>query len=446
MKTLEKRAHQLKEGDINEGPVVYWMSRDQRIRDNWALLYAQKLAIKENQPLLIVFNVLDTFLEALPRSYHFMMEGLQEIYTDLNDYNIPFFLVKGDPIKNILQCIKDLNISQLITDFSPLKEKQTWNKSIADSISIPFYEVDTHNIVPVWVASDKKEYAAYTLRKKIAKHLDRFLTDIPTLQPHPYTYDGTSSSINWDSYLNKYDKDTNIAFQSGEQHAMTMLREFLDQKFKNYMNTRNDPNILGTSNLSPYLHYGQISAQRVVWEAVKLKDIYELKSSFYDEIIVRKEISDNFCYYEPNYDNFKGFHSWAQDTLNIHWKDPREYIYSREDFEYGKTHDKVWNAAQIQLVKTGHMHNYMRMYWAKKILEWTPNPAIAQEYAIYLNNKYELDGRDPNGYAGVAWSIGGVHDRAWNSRDIFGKIRYMSYNGLKRKFNIIKYCETYSDL
>ncbi len=160
-----------------------------------------------------------------------------------------------------------------------------------------------------------------------------------------------------------------------------------------------------------------------------------------EELIVRRELSDNFCFYNSDYDQFSGFPEWAQKTLNEHRGDKREFIYSLEQFEHGKTHDDLWNAAQLQMVLTGKMHGYMRMYWAKKILEWTGSPEDALEIAIHLNDKYELDGRDTNGYVGVAWSIGGVHDRAWQERPVFGKIRYMSYAGCKRKFDVSTFIE-----
>jgi deoxyribodipyrimidine photo-lyase len=163
------------------------------------------------------------------------------------------------------------------------------------------------------------------------------------------------------------------------------------------------------------------------------------RETFLEELVVRRELSDNFCFYNSNYDNFRGFPEWARKTLDIHRGDAREYHYTAEQLECAETHDDLWNAAQTEMVKRGKMHGYMRMYWAKKILEWTESPEMAMEVAVYLNDRYELDGRDPNGYAGIAWSIGGVHDRAWNERPVFGKIRYMSYNGCKTKFNVKEY-------
>jgi len=221
------------------------------------------------------------------------------------------------------------------------------------------------------------------------------------------------------------------------------LDSFFEERLSGYNEKRNDPNENVSSNLSPYLHFGQISAQRIALETYKRKHNIETKDAFLEELIVRRELSDNFCFYNKNYDSFDGFPEWAKKTLNEHRKDKREFTYHLEQFEKAKTHDDLWNAAQIEMVKTGKMHGYMRMYWAKKILEWTETPEEALEYSIYLNDKYELDGRDPNGYTGCAWSIGGVHDRAWTERPVFGKIRYMNYNGAKRKFDVKRYIQKY---
>jgi deoxyribodipyrimidine photo-lyase len=162
-----------------------------------------------------------------------------------------------------------------------------------------------------------------------------------------------------------------------------------------------------------------------------------------EELIVRKELSDNYCFFNTNYDSFNGFHDWAKETLNKHRKDKRGFVYSLAEFENTNTHEDLWNAAQRELITTGKMHGYIRMYWAKKILEWSKSPEEALRISLYLNDKYELDGRDPNGYVGCAWSIGGVHDRAWTERPVYGKIRYMNRNGAARKFDVDRYISRY---
>ncbi|TXT58931.1 MAG: Deoxyribodipyrimidine photo-lyase [Promethearchaeota archaeon] len=442
-----KRVRKILEKPEVKGPILYWMSRDQRVEDNWAFLFAKEQAMKKKRPLIILFSLLPNFKDALFRTFSFMLEGLKQIENKLKELNIPFILRQGTPEERIPEVIQEFKVGMVITDFSPLKVKQSWNETIKNQIAIPFYEVDAHNIIPVWEASEKKEYAAYTLRSKIEKKLDTFLEEFPKVTQHKYSWNENVEPIDWDKLIDVYktSKTTfpDVKFEPGEEAAKKTMRTFLDHKFADYNELRNDPTVDGTSNLSPYLHFGQIASQRVVLESQNVKKISQLKNSFYDEIIVRKELSDNFCFYEPNYDKFEGFHSWAKETLSEHRDNPREYVYTREEFEDAKTHDDAWNAAQIEMKQTGKMHGYMRMYWGKKILQWTGSPEKALEIAIYLNDKFELDGRDPNGYTGIAWSIGGIHDRAWKERKIFGKVRYMSYKGLKRKFNRDKYINTY---
>ena len=232
--------------------------------------------------------------------------------------------------------------------------------------------------------------------------------------------------------------------QPGAQAAKLRLQSFLQDGLDDYGVNSNDPTLDRQSQLSPYLHFGQLSAQRTALEVLRRGGPAPQTEAFLEELIVRRELADNFCYYNPDYDNPAGFPAWAQQTLAEHLDDVRPYRYTAAEFEQAITHDPIWNAAQRQMVKTGKMHGYMRMYWAKKILEWSANPRQAMETAIYLNDRYELDGRDPNGYAGIAWSIGGVHDRAWGERQIFGKIRFMNDKGLKRKFAIDRYCERYA--
>jgi deoxyribodipyrimidine photo-lyase len=232
----------------------------------------------------------------------------------------------------------------------------------------------------------------------------------------------------------------------GEKAAGKALQNFLKYGINDYEERRNDPSLEGQSGLSPYLHFGQLSSQRVALEVMKSNASKQSRDAFLEELIIRKELSDNFCFYNPNYDSFDGFPAWARKSLDEHRKDKREYRYALEQFEHAGTHDDLWNAAQNEMVIRGKMHGYMRMYWAKKILEWSESPEEAMETAIFLNDKYELDGRDPNGYTGIAWSIGGVHDRAWGERPVFGKIRYMSYHGCKSKFDVKAYIEKVNNL
>ena len=438
-----KRVKKLNSHNIKPGPVVYWMSRDQRINDNWAALYAQELAFELKQPLIVIFSLVTNFLEATIRQYSFMLEGLKQLETSLKAKNIPFFLILGNPEDQIVKFVDKIRAGCLINDFDPLKIKRKWKNSISKSISIPFFEVDAHNIVPCIIASPKQEFAAYTIRPKIKKLLTEFFEDVPQIKSHPFKFNSDRPDINWDDNYKslKINKEVQPLtwIRPGEEQAAKSLKNFIENKLDNYKILKNDPSRDGLSNLSPYLHFGQISAHRIALEAQKSNKNIESKESFLEELIIRKELSDNFCFYNSNYDNFDGFPSWAKQTLEEHSSDNREYIYNLEEFENAKTHDILWNAAQLEMVKKGKMHGYMRMYWAKKILEWTHCVDEALKIAIYLNDKYEIDGRDPNGYTGISWSIGGTHDRAWPQRKVFGKVRYMSYQSTKRKFNSLEY-------
>ena len=438
-----RRVRIVKQGSIGSGSVLYWMSRDQRVNDNWALLFAQELALERKVSLGVVFSLVPRFLNATSRQYGFMLKGLQEVENHLAELNIPFFLLIGSPEQELPAFLVKHHIGGLVTDFDPLRIKQQWKKEVAAHIKSRIYEVDGRNIVPCWEASSKKEYAAYTLRPKIHRALPEFLKDFPLAQKHPFPWPKKVKKTNWDEAEISLKIDRSVPeidwLLPGEKAAAATLDRFLTKKLSAYASRRNDPTEDGVSNLSPYLHFGQISAQRVALQLKKKKVNKESKDGFLEELIVRRELSDNFCFYNPDYDRFAGFPEWAQKTLNEHRGDKREYLYSLEQFEDGKTHDDLWNAAQMEMVHRGKMHGYLRMYWAKKILEWTGSAEEALEVAILLNDKYELDGRDTNGYVGIAWSVGGVHDRAWKERPIFGKIRYMSYGGCKAKFDVNSY-------
>lgn len=438
-----KRVRTLKDGEIKRGPVIYWMSREQRVKDNWALLYAQELALERKAPLLVAFALAPQFLGATMRQYDFMLKGLACVEENLARSAIPFFLLEGNPEKEILDFSTRVNASALVSDFDPLRIKREWKTKLITRLHISFYEVDAHNIVPCWTASSKQEYGAYTLRPKLKRLLPDFLTEYSALERHPYPMKRRNQRIDWKKVrtLRRIDSSADGMdwVESGETAAATALDHFIGEKLNDYDVRRNDPCLDGQSNLSPYFHFGQLAAQRVALEVKKTRVNLKSKDAFLEELIVRRELSDNFCFYNEAYDRFEGFPRWAQESLNKHRGDKREYAYPVSQFEEAVTHDPLWNAAQGEMVRKGKMHGYMRMYWCKKILEWTKSPEEAVESAIHLNDKYELDGRDPNGYAGIAWSIGAVHDRAWFERKIFGKVRYMSYGGCRSKFDVETY-------
>lgn len=438
-----RRIRVLREAPAGRGPVVHWMSRDQRVRDNWALLHAQHIAIRQKIPLLVVFCLAPEFLGATLRQYDFMLGGLREVGESLEKKAIPFVLLTGNPGLEVPAFVKKISASALVSDFSPLRTKRGWDDDIARKIPIPFQQVDAHNIVPCWAASPKLEYAAYTLRPKILRLLDVFLVRYPALRSHPYPSKHRLPVNDWKRSGKTLAVDRSIPavrwLSPGETAAMRALRKFIREKLGAYGQERNDPNRGAQSDLSPYLHFGQLSAQRCALEVMESTVAPASKQAFLEELIVRRELADNFCYYNTAYDSFDGFPAWARETLNRHRRDVRKYRYGLKVFENARTHDELWNAAQREMLFRGKMHGYMRMYWAKKILEWSASPEEALAAAIRLNDRYELDGRDPSGYAGIAWSMGGVHDRAWPERPIFGKVRYMSHHGCRSKFDVDEY-------
>lgn len=438
-----KRVAILNDGRHRVGPVVYWMSRDQRAEDNWALLHAAETAVSAQVPFGVVFCLVPSFLGATARQYRFMLEGLQDVQKKLARKKIPFFLLTGVPGKEIPRFVKRYGVSVLVTDFSPLKISRRWKADVGNAIDIPFYEVDAHNIVPCRHVSDKQEYGAYTIRPKIQRLLPEFLTEFPPLQTRSIPWPGESPATDWErvSEVLKVAPDINNTQipAAGEAAARKRLRDFIVYCLSGYYEKSNDPNADVQSGLSPYLHFGHISAQRIAFEIQKYDANIKSQEAFLEQLIVRRELSDNFCLHNANYDSCDGFPDWAKKTLDDHRRDLRPYIYHLEKLEEARTHDDLWNAAQQEMVLTGRMHGYLRMYWAKKILEWSASPEDAMAAAIYLNDKYQLDGRDPNGYAGIAWSIGGVHDRPWGERAVFGKIRFMSNEGCRRKFDVAAY-------
>lgn len=451
------RVRTLRQGSFVKGPIVYWMDRDMRFSHNWALIYAQSLAEKYKEPLVVVYNFVPQFLGGGERQVRFKMQGLDELQSLAAEKNIAFFVLvdkTGSETPDLLlDFCKKVGCGTLVTDFSPLRIQRKWKASVAQNIKVPFFEVDAHNIVPAWLASPKQEFGAYTLRPKLHRLLPQFLDTFPPLRKQKIIFNKKIAQKNLAVYKNNIQEQEDPFFVGGQAAAHAHLRTFFRDNLEQYGENRNRALLPVQSNLSPYLHYGMISAQWIALETLRVSgfsldqlvsDKENTTAVFLEELIVRRELADNFCLYNKNYDRVQGFPAWAQKTLAAHTKDKREYLYTKKQFEHAKTHDELWNAAQREMVRTGKMHGYMRMYWAKKILEWTPNPEVAMKIAIHLNDTYELDGRDPNGYAGIAWSIGGVHDRAWFERPIYGLIRYMARSGCEKKFDVQKYIEKFS--
>ena len=413
---------------------------------NWALLFACEKSNALGRPLEVLFTLPPTFLGAPIRHYDFMFRGLQKLESRLRSIGIPLILLAGEPEVTIPFYVKQRDTGAVITDFSPLKLTRSWKNSVAPLLPCAFYEVDAHNIVPCWLASEKQEFAARTIRPKLNALLETFLTPFhsPDARFQPDTL--SRPGIQWEELSDFVRADRSIEPVSwlvpGEEAAAERLRHFISEGLSCYATGRNDPTRNCVSGLSAYLHFGHTSAQHVAMEILRSDAPADCRLAFIEELFIRRELAENYCFHNNRYDNFGGIPAWAATTLQAHAADRREYLYSSSELENAKTHDELWNAAQTDLVQNGRMHGYMRMYWAKKILEWSDNPVAAFDIALALNDRYALDGRDPNGYAGVAWSIGGLHDRPWFERPVYGLIRYMNASGCARKFDVRRYIDS----
>ncbi|XP_059613917.1 deoxyribodipyrimidine photo-lyase [Phlebotomus argentipes] len=449
---IKRRVRILSEAQLtreDSSGIVYWMSRDGRVQDNWAMLFAQKLAIKNQAPLHVVFCLLPKFLDATLRHFKFLLEGLKEVSAECTELDIQFHVLKGGQ-EALVDFVVEHNIGGVVCDFSPLDFSKDWVEKVRNDLpeDVPLCQVDAHNIIPVWVASDKVEYSARTIRKKITSNLEEFLTPFPPVIVHPFKASFQAEETVWSDLLKYLKVDKKVGdvdwATPGYKSALAVLQDFTDHRLERYAEKRNDPLADAQSNLSPWLHFGQISAQRCVLHVNLFKDLHkDSVEAFCEEAIVRRELSDNFCFFSEHQSTFEGLHNWARTTLDAHRKDKREFVYTRKQFDEAKTHDDLWNAAQLQMRNEGKMHGFLRMYWAKKILEWSQSPEDAIAIAIYLNDRYSLDGRDANGIVGILWSVGGLHDGPWMERPVYGKIRYMAMSGCKKKFNVKEFVERY---
>ena len=444
----DSRIQILNDRDLRRGDyVLYWMQQSQRAEYNHALEYAVQQANKIDQGVLVVFGLMDDYPEANLRHYTFMLEGLQEIRAALGKRGIKMVVQKGNPADVALSTGKKASL--IVCDRGYLRHQRQWRKKVAQKAGCRVVQIESDVVVPLEVVSGKAEYAARTIRPKIHKHLSDYLVEFKQTKIKKSSLQLRISGIdlsNIEAVLKKMSLDRGVLpvsglFKGGTARARKMFGDFLHRRFTNYVENRNQPQTDDVSHMSKYLHFGQISPLYLALQILKTeKRFKEAREAYLEELIVRRELAMNFVYYTPDYDSYTCLPAWAQKTLAEHKKDRREYCYTRRQLENSRTHDEYWNAAMREMKFTGFMHNYMRMYWGKKILEWSQTPEQAFKTILAINNKYFLDGRDANSYTGVAW-VFGVHDRAWFERPIFGKIRYMAASGLERKCDIQAYVE-----
>jgi len=430
--------------------VVYWMQRAQRAVDNPALDTAVEAANALRRPVVVFFAPVPFYPRANLRHYRFLADGIPGMAALLAKRNIGF-VFRRFPDHSLVRFCDEVRPALVVGDENPLRELEAWRIRVARRLRAPLWTVDADVIVPSKLL-EKAQYAAHIIRPRLQARLERFL--VPARNPR--------ARISWKkpARLAMLDPDFNAArfdltqgwaidrsvsplsnWSGGTSEALRLLKDFVRHRLRGYGTQRNKPELDHTSRLSPYLHFGQVSPITVALAVEEADAPKADKEAFLNQVITWRELAVNFVRFNPDYDNFECAEPWAHRTLAKHANDPRPVLYTERRLEHAETHDPLWNAAQMQMISTGWMHNYLRMYWAKKILEWSPSAAEAYRVAVYLNDKYELDGRDPNGYAGIAWAIVGKFDRPWFERPIFGQIRYMSGASTGRKFDSKKYIQ-----
>jgi deoxyribodipyrimidine photo-lyase len=447
------RIRTLNKLDLCKGAyVLYWMQQSQRAEYNHALEYAIRQANQLNRPLLVVFGLTENYPEANLRHYAFMLQGLQETQTALAARGIKMVLRHAHPPDAALELGRKASL--IVCDQGYLRHQRAWRRQVARNAGCRVVRVESDVVVPVAVASAKAEYAARTLRPKIQRHLQDYLVKLKAVRIDHSSLDLKVRGMDLDrieALLQRLNLDGSAApvsrfFRGGTTQAKHRFDDFLQHGLKNYPGNHNQPQTDDVSHMSPYLHFGQVSPLYLALEVDRVSDAdRSAKEAFLEELIVRRELAANFTHYTRDYDAYTCIPGWAQETLAAHKGDQRVHRYPQRRLEAADTHDSYWNACMLEMKHTGFMHNHMRMYWGKKILAWSPTPRQAFRTTLAINNKYFLDGRDPNSYAGVAW-IYGVHDRAWMERPIFGKVRTMTAAGLERKCDTAAYLKKVAEL
>lgn len=416
--------------------VLYWMQAAQRAVFNPALEFALERANEANLPLQVVFG-LTGFPEANARHYAFMLQGLADVAAHLEKRGVGFTVRYGavDPV------VTDLarDAATVICDRGYLRIQRDWRRTLAANIDCELIQIEGEVVVPVRVASDRHEYAARTLRPKLHRVWKDYIVELAeqTVRCKAEALKGDVPLDDFDAVARQLNLDMSVApvrrFIGGERQARDHLDAFLEGALSRYADERQKPEAHAASFLSPYLHFGQISPVEIALAVRADRDAGapENRAKFLEELIVRRELAINHVLHAPKYDAYESIPDWAQKALEKASGDDKPHHYTRSQFEAAGTHDRYWNAAMIEMKATGYMPNQMRMYWGKKVLEWAASPKAAFDILLYLNNKYFLDGRDPNSFTNVAW-IFGLHDRPWGPQPVFGTVRSMGANTFKK--------------
>ena len=470
----------LQNGDF----VLYWMIASRRTTWNFALDRAVEWAEKLQKPLVILEALRCGYPWASNRMRRFVIDGMAENAcrfegTDVLYY--PYLEPTPNAGKGLLAALAS-RACIVVTDDFPCFFLPRMVASAARQVPVLLEAVDSNGLLPLRQA-EQAYPTAYAFRRFLQRELPRHLTCFPKSNgllntklpkvkhlPREIKKRWPKASLrllnSGVGVLAEIPLDHGIPpveTRGGSTAAQALLRNFLRNKLSTYAEARNEPAQQATSELSPYLHFGHISVHQVFSEITKQEGwspnhlavratgsrtgwwcTSQAAEAFLDQVITWRELGFNFCQMRKDYDQFESLPAWALKTLRQHARDERSYVYSFEKIERAETHDALWNAAQTQLLREGRIHSYLRMLWGKKIIEWTRTPQKALETMVELNNKYALDGRDPNSYSGIFWCLG-RYDRPWGpERPVFGTVRYMSSENTARKFNVHEYIRKYS--
>jgi deoxyribodipyrimidine photo-lyase len=427
--------------------VLYWMQQSQRARFNPALEFAIGQANARGLPVLVCFGLTDGYPEANARHYTFMLEGLADVDRALQERGIGFVIGRGSPDQIALRFAHEAALT--VCDRGYLKPQKEWRATVARQATCPLVQIEGDMVVPVETASPKHEVGARTLRPKLHRVWDEYMSPLASEPVHRPAHDLAARSdvdlADVPALVRSLDVDQTVPsvrrFQGGTTHAWARLERFLGQPLSRYAKNRSVPEAGAASHMSPYLHFGQISPVEIALAIRAARSgNQDDRSAYLEELIVRRELAMNHVFYDERYDTYETVPDWARRTLDSRRSDQRPYLYTSGQLAAGQTHDRYWNAAMLEMRETGFMHNHMRMYWGKKVLEWSPSPEEAFETTLRLNNRFFLDGRDANSFTNVAW-VFGLHDRPWGPRNVFGNVRSMSQNSL-RKFDADAYVRT----
>ncbi|NIM04260.1 MAG: deoxyribodipyrimidine photolyase [Armatimonadetes bacterium] len=447
---MEQRVTHLNRNPVNNRGrcVIYWMEAAQRAKDNLALIYAIEQANLLLKPLICYFGVDESLPTSSARLFSFMLSGIEETAAALEAKGIPFVSRLESPADGIQRLEMEIDPCLVVVDEASIHYGRQIRRKAASRFSVPLIEVDSEPVIPLRAWPGEMKNAA-AMRTRATSLWRQHLQESPLAKlkmsgrrlrvPRRIELNDTEAMDLVTSLKLRADVAPSPILKGGIKAAEKQLKAFINKRLPAYANDCEQPGVEGTSGLSPYLRFGQIWAGRIALEVKKAKGSAAAKKAFLEKLLLERELAMNFCLHNPEHHSPAVMADWARQTLDAHRKDPRPFIYSREELETASTHDSLWNAAQQELLVIGRIHPALRSLWAKKILEWSASPEEAWETAVYLNDKYALDGCDASGYFNIARCLGGVSEKPRKERPVFGRLPYLASDRLMKKIDFRSY-------